>query len=94
MTDGPASRSAGKPVPAPGLTLIGAFLCASLAMAGATALFEGMTSGNFGWVRHFGAVSFAARPVAFTAVTFMYLAATLVTARGAFVLVSRLGHRR
>ena len=91
MADDPLPGRAGEHKPAPnlGLTLVAIFLCFSLAMAGATMLVEGLGRQDFGWVRYFGAVSWSVRPVAFAAVTVMYLAATVVPAWGVLVLIAR-----
>ena len=83
-------RTNGSPErPAYGLTFLAIFLCFSLSMAGLSMLIEGLGRQDFGWVRHFGAVSLADRPVAFAAVTVSYLAATIVPAWGALVLIAR-----
>ena len=68
---------------------VGAFVCGMLALTGASLLIEGLSAGDYGWVRNFGAVTLAQRPIAFTAVTLMYCVATLVTGYAAYALATR-----
>lgn len=83
----------GKP-PGTLATLIGVYLCAMLALAGAGALVDGLSQGSFGRVRNFGVATLADRPVVFALVALCYLAATLVTAWGAWALLTRLRRRK
>jgi hypothetical protein len=73
-----------------GLILVGTYLCFILAMAGAGILIDGLSSGSFGWVRNFGAVAIADRPIAFVAVSIMYATSTVAAGWGALSLLSRL----
>jgi hypothetical protein len=52
-------------------------------------LFEGLTAGDYGWVRGFGAVSLAFRPMVFVIVTVVHLVATFAAAWGMVALISR-----
>jgi hypothetical protein len=76
-----------------GLNLVGAYLCFVLASSGATILIEGLSSGNYVWIRNFGAVSLADRPISFAAVTVIFLTPTFAAGWGAITLLFRVWRR-
>jgi hypothetical protein len=77
-----------------GLYLVGAYLCFVIASSGANILIEGLSSGNYGWIRNLGVVSLADRPISFAAVTIMFLTATFAAGWGVISLLSRVWRRR
>lgn len=76
------------------LTVIGAYICFTLASSGAMILFEGLTTLDYGRLRGFGVVSFATRPVAFIAASMMFVTMTAITGWGMISLILRLLKRR
>ena len=88
-----AERQSYKQRPSIGLSLMGAYLCFIIAASGANILVEGLTSGSYGWIRNVGAVTLADRPVAFAAVTIMFLTPTFAASWGIISLLSRIWRR-